>query len=379
MNVVLLCHSSLSTQLMENYYKYYSGKFIHFSNMEFSVISSMLSIDWIKDNKIDLVATIGNSYQKSIFLQDMMQKCSIPFFMPSKGASHLEQSKITTKKILDKLNIPTAKYSIVKGVDIQDTKRPFVVKYDADHLLGKQTEIVLDDFLPRPEFHDQQVLVEEFLEGEEFSYQVVCNGSTFVFLGISKDNKRYMGYNTCGIAATSKEIQKNIPEIDSYVQKILNFLSTINISYKGVMYLNVMKVNNTYYVLEINTRFGEPETQSLYPTLKCDLFKLFYNSATSKQMTQIERTGNAGACIQLIHKNYDETRKEECIFPKIQWSEDITFGSQLQWSKNNVFGSLTASGKTSNIAIKKIYDYLENKYLGDFTYNKNLMEYHENT
>ena len=378
MNTVLLCHSSLSTQLMENYYKHHFGKFIHLSNMEFSTISCMLSSDWLKTNKIDLVVTIGNSYQKSDFLQDMMKKCSIPFFMPSRGVTHLEQSKITTKKILERLDIPTAKYSIVKGLDIQNMKKPFVVKYDADYLLGKQTEIIFDDFSSRPEFDDQHVLVEEFLIGEEFSYQVICNGSSFVFFGISKDHKRYKGYNTCGVASTSNEVQKNIPEIDLYIQKILNFLSTINISYKGVMYLNMMKVKDTYYVLEINTRFGEPETQSLFPTLSCDLFKLFYDVATSGQIPQIERTGKAGACVQLIHENYDETRKEDCNFPQLEWSEDVVFGSQLSWSKNNVFGSLTASGETINIAIEKIYNYLENKYLGDFTYKK-LVKQNENT
>ena len=372
MNVVLLCYSSLATQLIENYNKHHFKKLIHFYSTEFGANSYILSNEWLKINKIDLVIAVGTSYQKNTFLQSIREKSSVPFFLPNKGASYLEHSKIVTKRVLEKLNIPTAKYHVVKGIDIKKIDRPFVVKYEADHLLGKQTEIVFDTFYPRSEFDDQDILVEEYLVGEEFSYQVVCNGSSFTFLGISKDHKKYRGYNTCGIAATSETNQKNIPEIDSYIQKILDFLSTINIPYIGIMYLNIMKVNTTYYILEINTRFGEPETQSLFPTLSCDLFQLFYNAATHRYLNQIERTGNSGVCIQLIHQNYDETYKDECIFPKLTWSDDVRFGSQLHWSKNNVFGSLTASGKTIDIASRKIYEYLEDKYLGDFTFKKDL-------
>jgi len=373
MNVALLCHSSLSTQLIENYDQYHDRKLIHIQDMEFSTLSCMLSKDWLKSKKIDLVVSIGNAYQKSNFLQRLAKTCTIPFFLPNNGVANLEQSKITTKKILEKLKIPTSEYKIEKGKNLEKLDRPFVVKYDADYLLGKQTEIIDEKWegsLSKPNFLEQDVLIEKFLIGEEFSYQVICNGHTSTFLGISKDHKRYKGYNTCGIASTSESIQENILEIDSYIQKILDFLSSIKISYNGIMYLNIMKVDSTYYVLEINTRFGEPETQSLYPTLSIDLFDLFYRSSTMQSLPKIKRTGNAGACLQLIHDDYSETRKENCNYPLLEWSNDVVFGSQLRWSKGNVFGSLTASGETVEIAIKKINNYLKDKYLGDFTYKK---------
>lgn len=376
MNVILLCNSSLHVQLMENYYENYSGKFIHVQEMEYTALTCMFSESWLKSNKIDIVVAVGNSYQYCDHLLNLMRTSSIPFFLPNRGSSYLEQSKLFTKKILKNLDIPTAQYEIVKGYFLNKRKPPFVVKYEADHLIGKQTEVVVNDFFNfsiRPEFVDKDVLVEDLLVGEEFSYQVICNESSFVFLGISKDHKRYKEYNTCGIASTSDATQENIPEIDSYIEKILNFLLSKNIVYKGIMYLNVMKVDSIYYILEINTRFGEPETQSLYPTLSLNFFEMFYNVATNQSLTEIKRTGNAGACIQLIHKDYSETRKEPCKFPNLEWSQDVTFGSQLKWSKNNVFGTLTASGKTTEIAIKKIYDYLDDKYLGDFTYKKNLV------
>ena len=102
MNIVLLCNSSLSVQLMDNYYKNYNGKFINIQDDEYSVLSCMLSEDWLKLNKIDLVVTTGNGYQKCDFLFDLMKNSSIPFFMPTKGSSYLEQSKIVTKVLLKK-------------------------------------------------------------------------------------------------------------------------------------------------------------------------------------------------------------------------------------------------------------------------------------
>ena len=373
MNVVLLCNSSLNVHLLENYYKNYNGKLINISNMEYSVLSCMLSEEWLKLNKIDLLVTIGNSYQNCDFLFNLMNSSSIPIFMPNKKSSRLEQSKIFTKILLKKLNIPTADFNIIKGKYIKNQKPPFVIKYNLDKLMGKQTEIVLDDsyhFSARNEFMNKDVLIENFLIGDEFSYQVICNGSSFIFFGISKDYKKYKEFNTCGIASTSDSIQENIPEIDLYIQKILDFMLSIGIEYKGIIYLNIMKVDTLYYVLEINTRFGEPETQSLYPTLSTNLFEMFYSAARGQKLSKIERTKNAGACVQLIHKDYDETRKENCSFPDLTWSKEIMFGSQLNWSKNNVFGSLTASGKTINDAVQKIHKYIEDKNLGDYTYKK---------
>ena len=190
MNVLLLCYTSLSVQLIDNYYKYYSGKLIHLTTMEYAVIESQLSEDWLKESKIDLVVIIGNAYQKSDFLFNLARKSTIPFFFPSKDIVTLETSKILTKKLLTKLDIPTAPFKVFLGKDIKKDKTPLVVKYDADYL-GDQTEIVFNTFVLREQFENKPVLVEEFLSGEEFTYQAICNGSSFTFFGISRDYKKY--------------------------------------------------------------------------------------------------------------------------------------------------------------------------------------------
>lgn len=374
MNVILYDRSSLATQLMSNFRKFYPN------HMFWQVMcdSDLPSEDWIKNNNIALIVTTSLGPQLSLkFIKyaRKLKNIGVQVFMPPENCVWLETSKVRTKKLLQSLNIPTAEGFLLKGRNINSLPRPFVVKYlDEFNLLGRQTQIVTDSFMLRTEHEEKDVLIENFLIGNEFSYQVLCNGYDFVFFGISRDFKKYQNYNTTGVAAISECSQKPIPEINTYIKKILLALRLLGTPYRGILYFNIMQVNNVYYILEINTRFGNPETQSLCSNIQSNLFAAFYLAASGHKLFPIVSNGQTGVTVQLFHRNYDEHHKLYPKFPNItQIPPNIVFGFQNQWSRNNIFGSLTNCDTTVKQSCTNIYSYLKNIDLGDYIYKDNLI------
>lgn len=374
MNVVLYDRSSLATHLMANFRKFYPNHMFWQVMRDDDIPSSA----WIQKHNINLVLTTSLGAQlnkKFIKYTRKLSSMGVQIFMPLESCIWLETSKIKTKKLLQSLNIPTAAGSLIKGCDIDRLPRPFVVKYqDEFDLLGRQTQIVTDSFVLRAGHEAKDVLIEEFLNGDEFSYQVLCNGHDFVFFGISRDFKKYQNYNTTGIAAVSDCNQKPIVEIDRYIKKILLALRLLGTPYRGILYLNIMQVDHIYYVLEINTRFGNPETQSLCSNIQSNLFAAFYLAAAGNKLPPIVSNGQAGVTVQLFHKNYNEDHKLHPVFPDItQLPSNIIFGFQNQWSRNNIFGSVTSCDHSVNQACANIYSYLRTINLGDYTYKHDLI------
>lgn len=373
MNIILYDRSSLATQLIANFRRFYPNDLLWHVMED----RDMPTETWIKNHNINLIMTTSLGPQlnaKFIKFVKKLRSQNVPTFMPPDNCIWLETSKIKTKTLLQSLNVPTAKGYLIKGRDIDNLPRPFVVKYqDEFDLLGRQTQIVTDSFNLHAGHEEKDVLIEEFLSGTEFSYQVLCNGYDFVFLGISCDYKKYQGYNTTGIAAVSPGNQKPILEIDRYIKKILLALSLIGTPYRGILYLNIMQVNGIYYVLEVNTRFGNPETQSLCSNIQSNLFAAFYLAATGNKLPSIMSNGQAGVTVQLFHKSYDEHHKFYPKFPDItKLPSNIIFGFQNQWSKNNIFGSLTCCDVSVKEACSNIYSYLSTLNLGDYTYKHDI-------
>ena len=224
---------------------------------------------------------------------DFFQDTGIDIFGPDKISSQLEGSKIFTKKICDKYNIPTAGFGIFKNPKetitfLDKTKFPLVVK--ADGLAsGKGVSIcksknealkITKEILNGKFKSSNKVVLEEFLKGEELSYFVVVDKNSFRFFGSAQDHKQVgegdKGPNTGGMGAYSpaylltNKLEKKIKE--KIIVPTINAMKILNHPYKGFLYAGLMINKGEPYLIEYNIRMGDPECQALMMRLETDLF-----------------------------------------------------------------------------------------------------------
>jgi phosphoribosylamine---glycine ligase len=251
--------------------------------------------DYIKKKKIDLVV-IGPEKPLVEGLVDYLEKFHIKVFGPNKIASQLEGSKIFTKQLCEKFNIPTAKFGIFQNKEsakkfLKKTNYPTVIK--ADNLAsGKGVYICKDEDEAKVAIEEifngkfgiaKNLLIEEFLKGEEMSFFTIHDGNIFKNFGTAQDHKRVLegdeGKNTGGMGAYSPsrllnhELEKKI--INKIVNPTLKGLSELGVKYKGFLYVGLMIIENEPFLIEYNVRMGDPECQTILPKLKTDLTDIF--------------------------------------------------------------------------------------------------------
>jgi len=250
--------------------------------------------DFLIENKIELVV-VGPEDPLVNGIVDYLENFNIKVFGPSKKASQLEGSKIFTKNLCKKYKIPTANFGVFtnsqESIDfIKNAKHPIVIK--ADNLAAGKGVYICEDIqqsfkaveeIFNGKFGDaKNLLIEEFLRGEEMSYFVISDGSTIKNFGTAQDHKRVnegdKGKNTGGMGAyypsrlINGELEKKI--IDKIIKPTLKGLSADNIKYKGFLYAGLMIVDNEPYLIEYNVRMGDPECQTILPILKTDLIEV---------------------------------------------------------------------------------------------------------
>ena len=252
----------------------------------------------------------------------------IMVFGPDKISSKLEGSKIFTKKICQKKNIPTSKFKIYEnlGETIDNLKNsffPLVIK--ADGLASGKGVYVCQSFNEAKKASEEifngkfgnaeKILVEEFLDGEEMSYFVVTDGKNYKFFGSAQDHKRVgegdTGKNTGGMGcySPSRLINDNLElKIKTkIIEPTLNAISEHGGVYKGFLYLGLMIKDDEPFLIEFNVRMGDPECQTILPTLKTDLMDIFISCCDgSLNKSIINFSKSKSVCIVLCSKGYPE-------------------------------------------------------------------------
>ncbi len=252
----------------------------------------------IKKQNIDIVV-VGPEQPLVEGLVDYLIEKKIKVFGPDKFASQLEGSKAFMKNLCKKNNIPTANFGVFNNFTdasnfIKNNEMPIVVKADG-LAAGKGVTIckTMNDALKNTrEILDgkfkssNQVVLEEFLEGEELSYFVIVDKNSYHFFGSAQDHKRVgegdVGPNTGGMGAYSpaplisdkleKKIKKKIIEPTIKAMKILNH------PYRGILYAGLMIKKNEPYLIEYNIRMGDPECQALMMRLETDLLDIIQHT-----------------------------------------------------------------------------------------------------
>jgi phosphoribosylamine--glycine ligase len=290
--------------------------------------------DFIILNKIDLIV-VGPEKPLVDGMVDFLEAHNIKVFGPNKLASQLEGSKIFTKNLCEKHSIPTAKFGIFKNINdatqfTNQTKYPLVIK--ADGLAsGKgvyicenvwEAELAIKEIFAGKFGKAKNLLIEEFLRGEEMSYFIITDGNTITKFDTAQDHKRVLegdkGKNTGGMGAYSpsrlinEELDKKI--MSRIIEPTLKGLKEIGINYKGFLYAGLMIVDNEPYLIEYNVRMGDPECQTILPKLKSNLLEIFLSCCDEKlNETEIKWHNTKSLCIVLCSNGYPDEFKKNVL------------------------------------------------------------------
>ena len=301
------------------------------SNVQLNLSNFEEVKNFILEKKIELVV-VGPEKPLVDGIVDYLEKFDIRVFGPNKTASQLEGSKIFTKKICQKFNIPTAKFGIFKNKKdsikfLKTSNYPIVIK--ADNLAsGKgvyicsslnESEIAINEIFDGKFGEAENVLIEEFLDGEEMSFFIISDGNTIKKFGTAQDHKRVLegdkGKNTGGMGAyspsrlSSKELEDKI--INKIINPTIKAIKELGSEYKGFLYAGLMIVQNEPFLIEYNVRMGDPECQTILPKLKTDLLEVFLRCCENKlDNFSIEWNNKKSMCIVVCSNGYPDSFKK---------------------------------------------------------------------
>ena len=267
---------------------------------------------------------------------------------PNKEAARLEGSKAFSKDFLAKHGIPTAAYGNFSEIQpalnyLSTCSLPVVVKASG-LAAGKgvlicstleEAEFALKDMLQGASFGDsgREVVIEEFLDGEEASLHLICSGENYVTLPISQDHKKVgegdTGLNTGGMGAyapTKLVTDEMLMEYEkSIVIPTLRGLKADGIDFRGTLYIGLMLTSNGAKVLEFNVRFGDPETQVILPLVQEDIVPVLIQSAKGGILPSKLAIKNESAMIVVLaSKGYPESYPKGEVIQQPEHSSDVS-------------------------------------------------------
>ena len=361
-------------------------------NITLDISNHQTVISFCQDNSVDLVM-VGPEAPLVAGICDDLTAAGIKAVGPKKHAAQLEGSKGFTKDICSKFNIPTAAYGRFSDADsakayIRAQGAPIVVK--ADGLAAGKGVFVAMDLAEALSAIDTcfdgafgvagaQVVVEEFLQGEEASFFCLCDGKNAIPFGTAQDHKRVgngdTGPNTGGMGAYSPAsimsnelIAQTMREI---IEPTMRGMIAIDAPFTGILYAGLMLTENGPKLIEYNVRFGDPECQVLMMLLEDDLLPLL-EKAASGNLSGVTPTfaSEAALTVVLAAEGYpDHPLKGTIIEGVIEASKqkDVMIfhaGTALKDGKLIANGgrvlNVTAKGATVLEAQQKAYAAIDN-------------------
>ncbi|CDD64072.1 phosphoribosylamine--glycine ligase [Firmicutes bacterium CAG:341] len=362
-------------------------------------------VDLAKKLSVDLVVVAPDDPLVAGMV-DALNDAGFKTFGPRANAAIIEGSKVFSKELMQKYNIPTAEYKVFDNandaIEYIKEKNEFPTVIKADGLaLGKGVIIPenLDDAVAgvKEIMEDKifgasgnNIVVEEFLTGPEVSVLAFTDGKCVKPMVSSMDHKRALdgdkGLNTGGMGTVSPNPYYNEEVAAECMDKI--FMPTINAmnqegrTFKGCLYFGLMITPKGPKVIEYNCRFGDPETQVVLPRLKTDIIDIFeaINNETLSEL-DIEWSEKACACVIMASGGYPKSYKKgvEITGLTLGQLDGVTVyhagtkieNDKLVTSGGRVLG-VTALGDSLADALKKSYEAVENIHFDNAHYRKDI-------
>ena len=335
------------------------------------------AVEFAVKNKIDY-AVVAPDDPLVLGMVDALEEKGIPCFGPRKNAAIIEGSKVFSKDLMKKYNIPTAQYEVFTDADealkyVENCPIPTVVKADG-LALGKGVIIAMTreeaknavvSIMKDKQFgkSGDSIVIEEFLTGPEVSVLSFTDGKTVVPMISSMDHKRAgdndTGLNTGGMGTVAPNPYYTKAIADECMEKI--FLPTIEAmnkegrTFKGCLYFGLMLTEKGPKVIEYNCRFGDPETQVVLPLLESDLLTVM-RAVTDETLAdcEVKFSDKSACCVIMASEGYPVKYEKgyEITIPEEVENNVYVAGAKLENGK-----LLTNGGRV--LGVTKIADTLE--------------------
>jgi len=377
-----------------------------FGDIKATDIENILKI--VKAENIDLVF-VASDDPLAIGMVDEVEKIGVRAFGPYKRAAEIEWSKVFSKNLMKKYNIPTAEYNAFDNAEdankyIGEIKKyPVFVKADG-LALGKgaicahspdEAKTAVKHIMEDKAFgaSGNNIVIEKELIGREVTVLCFCDGKTVKPMAVSQDHKRAYdgnkGANTGGMGTISPVKEYTSEIADECMEKI--FMPTLEAmtkegrKYKGVLYFGLMLTAEGAKVIEYNARFGDPEAQVVLPRLKTDLVDII-DAVIDERLHEIdiEWENNAAICVIMASGGYPEkyaTGYEITGIDEVEKTDGMTVyhaGTKLDAESGKFITSggrvlgVTAVDKNFDLVFEKVYREIEKIDFKDKYYRKDI-------
>ncbi len=356
---------------------------------------------FVIENKIDY-CIVSPDDPLVLGLVDILQESGIECFGPEKKSAIIEGSKIFSKNLMKKYNIPTASYETFSDYEsalkyLETMAMPVVIKADG-LALGKGVTIaqnkeeaiaaiksaMLDKKFGKS---GENIVIEEFLKGVEVSVLTFTDGKTIVPMISSMDHKLSKdddkGVNTGGMGTIApnpyytEEIAKECTE--KIFIPTINAMNSENRTFKGCLYFGLIITDNGVKVIEYNCRFGDPETQVVLPLLKSDLLTIMQAvTRGTLEDVEVKFSDNSACCVVMASDGYPEKydkgfeiKVADEILDNVYFAGAIEKDGKLYTNSGRVLG-VTGVDTTLKAAIEKSYDMLKQINFENSYYRKDI-------
>lgn len=333
---------------------------------------------------------------------DALEVVGVPCFGPNKAAAVIEGSKVFSKDLMKRYNIPTAAYEVFTDAQtalayLESAPMPTVIKADG-LALGKGVIIAQDldeakdavkTIMSDRKFGDSgsRIVIEEFLTGPEVSVLSFTDGKTVVPMVSSMDHKRALdgdrGLNTGGMGTVAPNPYYTPDVAKRCMEEI--FLPTVNAmnaegrTFKGCLYFGLMLTPQGPKVIEYNCRFGDPETQVVLPLLESDLLTVMQACANGTlASTEVKFSTGSACCVVMASAGYPEAYEkgfaitvDEGLDGEVYIAGAKREGDKLLTSGGRVLG-VVATADTLSAAIEKAYAQVEKVHFDNAFYRKDI-------
>lgn len=329
-------------------------------------IDALLS--FAKEENIDFTV-VGPEVPLSLGIVDAFMKAGLKIFGPSKKASRIESSKDFAKNLMKKYRVPTAAYETFTDCEkakeyVREKGAPIVIKYDG-LAAGKGVTVAMDEenaflaidaMLKDDIYGEGKAVIEEYLEGPEFSFMCFVNGENVYPLALSQDHKRAFdfdqGANTGGMGAYSPlpfiSEEDEAYALEHIMKPIASAMVKEGCPFTGVLYGGLMKTKDGIKVIEFNCRFGDPETEVILTRLDSDLLQAMLDTLDNRKPV-LSWSNEAALGIVLASKGYPGSYEKGYEIKNLDKVDGNVFYMGVKMNDGKI---VTDSGRVLMVVVK---------------------------